>query len=203
MPNPGAGTSSTGADNPKLYRVSTGHGGVFCEGCHGATHAEFDTDAPSLSNDDVAAMQLQGHTGTIVECSTCHGNAMNDEIPLDGPHGMHPVGANTRFADGGHEDLAEDDLQACQACHGPGTYKSPLAVGTVLSLAKTDRDFRGLARVAWWPRVNRSAALPATTARKKIIDPKVKHCGRDAVSSDGPVRWLAGPFLMVATCHLS
>ncbi|MGB5671162.1 MAG: hypothetical protein WBM71_11475, partial [Sedimenticolaceae bacterium] len=40
--------------------------------------------------------------------------------------------------------LAEDDLQACQACHGPGNYKSPLAVGTVLSLAKTDRDFRGL-----------------------------------------------------------
>ena len=77
-PNPGAGTSSTGAANPKLYRVSTGHGGVFCEGCHGATHAEFDTDAPSLSNDDVASTQLQGHTGTIVECSTCHGNAMNN-----------------------------------------------------------------------------------------------------------------------------
>ena len=37
-----------------------------------------------------------------------------------------------------------DDLQACQACHGPGNYKSPQAVGTVLSLAKTDRDFRGL-----------------------------------------------------------
>jgi len=49
-PNKGAGTIDTndaadGAANPKLYRVSTGHGGVFCEGCHGATHAEFDTDA--------------------------------------------------------------------------------------------------------------------------------------------------------------
>jgi len=143
-PNPGAGTSSTGADNPKLYRVSTGHGGVFCEGCHGATHAEFDTDAPSLTNDDVMSVQLQGHTGTIVECSTCHGNAMNNRITLDGPHGMHPVGDNTRFANGGHEDLAEDNLQACQACHGPGNYESRNAVGTVLSLAKADRDFRGL-----------------------------------------------------------
>ena len=143
-PNKGAGTSSTGAKNPKLYRVSTGHGGVFCEGCHGATHAEFDSDAPSLSNDDVTAIQLQGHAGTIVECSVCHADAMDDEITLDGPHGMHPVGDNTRFADGGHEDLAEDDLQACQACHGPGNYESPNAVGTVLSVAKADRDFRGL-----------------------------------------------------------
>ena len=143
-PNPGAGTSSTGAANPKLYRVSTGHGGVFCEGCHGATHAEFDSDAPSLNNDDVASIQLQGHTGTIVECSTCHGNAMNNRNTLDGPHGMHPVGDNTEFADGGHEDLAEDNLQACQACHGPGGRESSQAVGTVLSVAKADRDFRGL-----------------------------------------------------------
>jgi hypothetical protein len=143
-PNPGAGTSSTGAANPKLYRVSTGHGGVFCEGCHGATHAEFDSDAPSLTNDDVASVQLQGHTGTIVECSTCHGNAMNNRNTLDGPHGMHPVGDNTEFADGGHEELAEDNLQVCQACHGPGGRESSQAVGTVLSLAKADRDFRDL-----------------------------------------------------------
>ncbi len=142
-PNNGAGISSTGAANPKLYRVSTGHGGVFCEGCHGATHAEFDSDGP-VTNDDVAAIQLQGHTGTIVECSTCHGDTMDDRNTLDGPHGMHPVGANTRFADGGHDNLAEDELQACQACHGPGDHDSANAVGTVLSLAKADRDFRGL-----------------------------------------------------------
>ena len=57
---------------------------------------------------------------------------------------MHPVGENTEFADGGHEDLAEDNLQACQACHGPGGRESNNAVGTVLSLAKADRDFRDL-----------------------------------------------------------
>ena len=89
-PNPGAGTSSTGAANPKLYRVSTGHGGVFCEGCHGATHAEFDSDAPSLTNDDVASVQLQGHVGTITECNVCHTDAAVP-LGLDGPHGMHPV----------------------------------------------------------------------------------------------------------------
>jgi hypothetical protein len=149
VPNRGAGTIddpasiSDGAANPKLYRVSTGHGGVFCEGCHGATHAEFDIDGP-ISNDDVAANQLQGHTGTIIECSTCHGNAMNNRDTLDGPHGMHPVGDNTGFADGGHEDLAEDDLAACEACHGPGGRESSQAVGTVLSVAKADRNFNGL-----------------------------------------------------------
>jgi len=140
-PNPGAGTSSTGAANPKLYRVSTGHGGVFCEGCHGATHAEFDTDAPSLSNDDVAAIQLQGHAGTIVECSTCHGSAMNSRITLNGPHGLHPVGDNTSFANGGHEDLAEHNSGACAACHGGGSRSSN--TGTVLSVAKADRNLRG------------------------------------------------------------
>jgi hypothetical protein len=35
------GFANPAAGNPKLYRVSNGHGGVFCEGCHGATHAEW------------------------------------------------------------------------------------------------------------------------------------------------------------------
>ena len=133
-PNPGAG-------NPQLYRVSTGHGGVMCEGCHGATHAEWPNANP-MSNDNTTANQLQGHTGTIVECTTCHTGDLGNT--LDGPHGMHPVGDNTEFADGGHEDLAEDNLQACQACHGPGDRESSQAVGTVLSVAKADRDFRDL-----------------------------------------------------------
>ena len=32
--------------NPKLYRVSTGHGGLFCEACHGSTHAEWPSRQP-------------------------------------------------------------------------------------------------------------------------------------------------------------
>jgi hypothetical protein len=144
--NPGAGTVNTndaadGAGNPKLYRVSTGHGGVFCEGCHGATHAEFDIDGP-ITNDDVAAQQLQGHTGTIIECSTCHDDAMDNRITLDGPHGMHPVGGeNVDFVDGGHEDLVEnlpggeDNPEECQVCHGPGGIDDN--VGSVLSVSNS------------------------------------------------------------------
>ena len=136
------GFANPGAGNPQLYRVSTGHGGVMCEGCHGATHAEFDIDGPG-TNDDVASIQLQGHAGTIVECAVCHGDAMDSRITLDGPHGMHPVGDNTAFADGGHENLAEADIESCTACHGPGDNENNI-VGTVLSVAKARRDFTGL-----------------------------------------------------------
>jgi hypothetical protein len=134
------GFVNPGAGNPKLYRVSTGHGGVFCEGCHGATHAEWPNANP-FANDNVTAEQLQGHSGTIVECSTCHGTTMDGLNTLDGPHGMHPVGADTNFARGGHENLAEHNPEACATCHGGGSRSTN--TGTVLSLAKADRNLRG------------------------------------------------------------
>ncbi len=129
------GFSNPGAGNPQLYRVSTGHGGVMCEGCHGATHAEWPNANPN-ANDNVTANQLQGHTGTIIECNTCHGTTMNNRNTLLGPHGMHPVG-DTSFARGGHENVNQS---GCADCHGPGSRSSN--TGTVLSVAKTDRTLR-------------------------------------------------------------
>ncbi len=124
-------------NNPMLYRVSKGHGGVFCEACHGATHGIWPNKNPN-SNDNVTATQLQGHTGTITECSTCHGNTDLGNT-LDGPHGMHPVG-ETRFADGGHERLAESNPNECRTCHGNN------GEGSVLSRTAAARDFRGMKR---------------------------------------------------------
>ncbi len=115
--------------NPMLYRISTGHAGVFCEACHGATHGIWPNKNPA-ANDNVAAVQLQGHTGTVSECSACHTQDLGNT--LGGPHGMHPVG-NTSFSDGGHEDLAESDPDACRACHGTN------GEGSVLSRVATDR----------------------------------------------------------------
>ncbi len=115
--------------NPMLYRVSTGHQGIFCEACHGSTHGIWPNKNPN-ANDNVTATQLQGHRGTITECSTCHEGDLGNT--LEGPHGMHPVG-NTRFSDGGHEDLADSNPDACRACHGLN------GEGTVLSRAATDR----------------------------------------------------------------
>jgi hypothetical protein len=128
-------TSAPGT-NPKLYRVSNGHGGVMCEGCHGSTHAIWPNANPN-ANDNLTASQLQGHTGPIVECSTCHGTTDLGST-LDGPHGMHPVGS-TSFARGGHENLAQSG--ACVACHGANATSSGRSqnVGTVLSRAAATR----------------------------------------------------------------
>ena len=117
--------------NPMLYRVSTGHGGVLCESCHGATHGIWPNANPK-ANDNVAAMQLQGHTGTISECSTCHTGDLGGT--LNGPHGMHAVGsAGKRFAEHDHESSAERNPNACRTCHGQN------GEGTVLSSMFTDR----------------------------------------------------------------
>ncbi|PUB87902.1 MAG: cytochrome C [gamma proteobacterium symbiont of Ctena orbiculata] len=124
-----SGSDDTRIGNPMLYRVSVGHEGVFCEACHGSTHGIW-PNKNELANDNVAANQLQGHKGTIVECSTCHEGDLGNT--LGGPHGMHPVGA-TRFADGGHAGLVERQSDQCKACHGTD------GLGTVLSRMATDR----------------------------------------------------------------
>jgi hypothetical protein len=118
-----------------LYRFSAGHGGLSCENCHGSTHAEW-PNADPLANDNVAATQLQGHSGVVIECSTCH---LPNTLPahtLLGPHGMHVV-ADSRFYydEHGHEDLFEQNPNACRACHGASLN------GTVLSRAAADRTF--------------------------------------------------------------
>ena len=119
-----------------LYRLSKGHGGVMCEGCHNSTHAIWPIRHP-LANDNIAATQLQGHAGTIIECTTCHA-AGSLGLTLDGPHGMHPVG-DARWNEE-HEKLAENNLDQCKSCHGSqlqGTVLSRMAVTRTL---KCDSD---------------------------------------------------------------
>jgi hypothetical protein len=131
FPNPGAG-------NPKLYRVSTGHGGVMCQGCHGATHAEWPV-AGVNANDNLLAMQVQGHAGPIMECSACHDTAGLPADTLKGPHKMHLVN-DRRFWKEAHKDLAKRENGKsgggkCGNCHGADH------LGTVLSRAPVDRSF--------------------------------------------------------------
>ncbi|HHH44091.1 MAG TPA: PKD domain-containing protein [Gammaproteobacteria bacterium] len=129
--------------NPMLYRVSKGHEGVFCEACHGSTHGIWPNKNPA-ANDNVTAKQLQGHTGVIAECSTCHTGDLG--VNLDGPHGMHPIGtAGKKFAEGDHEDLAKKNPDACRACHGPN------GEGTVLSAMAQDRVLKCDKKTAFCP----------------------------------------------------
>jgi hypothetical protein len=124
-------TSSRFAENTNaLFRYSKGHGGVACEGCHNSTHAIW-PNPTDLHNDNVAARQLQGHSGTVAECTTCHG-AGTLALNLNGPHGMHVVN-DSRWTRGGHGSVAKQSKQACAACHGTD-YR-----GTVLSRTATQR----------------------------------------------------------------
>ena len=85
---------------------------MACEGCHGATHAIW-PNADADANDNLASIQLQGHTGTLSDCSVCHTSL---PLTLDGPHGMrnvNSVGWNLE-----HEDFYEANPNACRSCHG-------------------------------------------------------------------------------------
>ncbi|MDD2828334.1 MAG: hypothetical protein PHW18_02030 [Sulfuricurvum sp.] len=132
-----ATTANTPMAGKSLYRFSKGHGNLQCEACHGATHAEYPS---SHANDNVQSIALQGHTGTIGECTTCHST-----IPTTtnaGPHGLHPIGSTTWYknhrsaakAAGATQGLGTD---ACAACHGTD-YR-----GTVLSKTAKARTVSG------------------------------------------------------------
>lgn len=115
-----------GAD---LYRYSTGHGSVFCSGCHGSPHAEY----PTLqANDNVYSTQLQGYAAKITECSVCHSTTLT-ATGNGGPHGVHIVGQAWVNA---HPDYVDGHgSQSCAYCHGATYHGSPL------SQAKVARTF--------------------------------------------------------------
>ncbi len=126
-----------------LYRLSKGHGGIFCQACHGSTHAEWPSPDPA-ANDNVPAVQLQGYPGKLMECKVCHGTAsfpistfrqnFDANGLMKGPHGMHPV--NDRVWNRNHKEVFEDRRTppgTCQACHGARLE------GTVLARLPVDR----------------------------------------------------------------
>jgi hypothetical protein len=122
-----ATTPNTPVAGASLFRLSTGHGGLYCSACHGSTHAEFPA---THQNDNLQNLRLQGAPGVLADCSVCHNTQPN--TVNGGPHGMHPVGQQWV---NGHGDVAERSSAQCQACHGPD-YR-----GTVLSRSLGNRTF--------------------------------------------------------------
>lgn len=121
--------ANTPAPGVSLYRFSAGHGGLQCSACHGSTHAEFPS---SHRNDNLQSVKLQGHVGTVAECSVCH-VSLPEKAFNGGPHGMHPVGQTWIE---GHKDPAEHNLALCKQCHGADLR------GTVLSRSSADRTLK-------------------------------------------------------------
>lgn len=134
---------ATNADTPasgfSLYRFSKGHGNLQCEACHGSTHAEYPS---SHANDNVQSTAVQGHTGTIAECTTCHSTVPSGTSNfLKGPHGMHVVGQNAISA---HENAAENNTASCTVCHGAdyrGSVLSKTWAARTLSIEGRTKTF--------------------------------------------------------------
>ncbi|MCF8145737.1 MAG: cytochrome C [Deltaproteobacteria bacterium] len=120
-----------------LYRNSVGHNGVSCPSCHGSPHAIW----PSReANDNLAALQIQGHDGMITECAACHGSGL--PLTLNGPHGIHNVNSQAWVKD--HEEFKSQ--AACGTCHGA------TGDGTVISKAAADRIFEVEDRIVAIPK---------------------------------------------------
>lgn len=60
-----------------LYRNSKGHHGVHCAACHGSPHAITPT---VVMADNVQAIAVQGHPGTIDTCTVCHTRRPDDRF---------------------------------------------------------------------------------------------------------------------------
>lgn len=80
----GCHTSQYGEPAGVLYRNATGHGGVMCAGCHNSPHAIWPSREP---RDNAAVIALQGHAGSLRDCTVCHG--VTPDGP--GPHGYTPT----------------------------------------------------------------------------------------------------------------
>jgi len=136
--------TSSGTTKQVLFRLSKGHAGLFCEACHGPTHAEWPVTPRTgafVANDNTTATQLQGHDGKLQECDVCHerdpADPRNLTMPLglDGPHGMHPVGDNRWNHQ--HRNYTGGQLANCKGCHmNPVTGA---LTGSVLSTTSATR----------------------------------------------------------------
>ncbi|MBU1426866.1 MAG: cytochrome c3 family protein [Gammaproteobacteria bacterium] len=121
-----ATNANTPATGVSLFRFSKSHGNLQCEACHGATHAEYPS---SHSQDNALSMDLQGHAGTVAECSACHVTVPN--TVTGGPHGMHTTGDQWVSS---HKSQARNNRTACAYCHGADFRGTPLSQ---IKVAKT------------------------------------------------------------------
>jgi hypothetical protein len=135
-----ATNANTPATGFSLFRFSKGHGGMQCESCHGATHAEYPS---SHANDNIQSIALQGYSGTVRECTACH--AALPTSTNGGPHGMHSIG---QAWVGSHGDRvgSAGGASTCAYCHGADYRGSPLSQVKVARSYTVEHGTRNFAK---------------------------------------------------------
>ena len=115
---------------PRLYKFSSGHGGIACAGCHGAQHAIYPSARPEENKQSI---DLQGYAGTLRECNVCHaeGTVLS---PNHGPHGLHTT--DQRWVDMHGTVVLRNGTGECKSCHGKDLS------GTALSRTGKARRFQ-------------------------------------------------------------
>jgi hypothetical protein len=88
------------ATGSTLYRNATGHGGLYCAGCHQSPHAMV----PSVeASDNYQALQYQAKDISIGSCRNCHSTSAGG-------------GSIDEFAET-HGGSNPEDSSACNVCH--------------------------------------------------------------------------------------
>jgi hypothetical protein len=167
-------TSTYGEPVGQLYRNSQGHGGVYCAGCHGSPHAIY----PSReARDNANNIALQGHSGTLNDCSVCHGVTPGGS----GPHGIVATDIVEVEIMGGRDRML--------------VYPSPLMPGASATfLARNEEGLRG-----------RMLVFDARGRTIRLLDSQADGSGHARAAWDGTdrggqrvaagvyfVRWEAG-----------
>jgi hypothetical protein len=144
-------TETYGEPAGELYRNARGHGGVLCSNCHNSPHAIF----PSREAVDNRVMvDLQGHAGTLSDCTVCHGIVPSGP----GPHGLTPTSVEDEvFAAAGRLRVFPSPAHAGAGCTIMANSSRPAAGrllvfdvrGRTVRMLRADPGAQGTAVVAW------------------------------------------------------
>ncbi|MDH3974877.1 MAG: cytochrome c3 family protein [Deltaproteobacteria bacterium] len=93
-----------------LYRFSKGHGEIYCEACHGSTHAIYPT---VIDNDNAQIVKLQGEKGSLYQCGVCHKEKYDPENGEKFIH--HGEGKSAPY--GEYDDVHKEEGITCENCH--------------------------------------------------------------------------------------
>ena len=122
------------AEEPgKLFRMSRGHGGLFCSACHGEPHAIVTS---RVARDNVQQIALQGFPGTLKKCEVCHGVTPTGA----GPHGIFAPTCMGGDADGNGIITISDAVYLINYIFVGGFAPNPICLG--------DADGNGLITIS-------------------------------------------------------